>query len=74
MIRTKTETLALKCALERGEHYGFSTFSEGWFVGTREQLAAIGVVLPVPAHRCDDGCKGSHSPACNARWAARTGN
>lgn len=45
MMRCRLEEVAKKFAEERGQHYGHSIFEGGWWVGTKEELAKIGVVI-----------------------------
>lgn len=47
MIKCNSEDCASKFAAERSEYYGWSIFSPGWFVGTKEQLTKIGVTNPI---------------------------
>lgn len=45
MMRCRVEEVAKKFAEERGQHYGHSVFEGGWWVGTKEELSKIGVVV-----------------------------
>lgn len=50
MLRCNSEHAAKDFARERGQLYGFSAFTAGWFVGSREQLTRIGVIEPKEHH------------------------
>ena len=44
----KASEIAARLAEERGLYYGWSVFGGDWYVGTADQLDAIGVCVPMP--------------------------
>ena len=44
MLKYKLERLARECALKNNWCYGLSVFDGYWYVGTWEQLEAIGAI------------------------------
>ena len=47
MISTRSLSVALSFAKERGESYGFSVFGCLWYVGPINKLKEIGVIDPI---------------------------
>jgi len=45
MFKANTEETARELAREHNLSHGFSVFDGKWYVGTTEQLAAIGCIL-----------------------------
>jgi hypothetical protein len=54
MFKTKTVEEARAIAAHKELFYGWSVFSPGWFVGTREQLEKCGVHTPVRGYEPRD--------------------
>lgn len=47
MMKFGSEENAKKEAKAKNLFYGWSIFSSGWYVGTKEQLIKIGVLDPI---------------------------